>query len=335
MPAPARRSLPPGVILLTTLLLACVAPIPDSELATPTPFPASTPILSPPARPERTPVPLGEGIVGRLPADAYFSRTPLPLPTPVADRRFERDERLQREIESLLRDAEGTYAIYVRDLASGRGAAANHDLAFYSASLFKVGVMFEVFHQVVLGLIDLEEELVVTERYLQFDLGTRPIALGDVMTVRQALQHMMSVSDNVAANLLLDRAGPGNVNRSLAAIGAVDTGIVLDLLPVTAADMALLLENVYRAPGFPPEARREMYDLLLSERIDNGLKAALPAEAEVAHKTGNWSNATHDVGIVTGPRGAYVIVVLSDRDHETAVIRAVSRLVWDFFNAAP
>jgi hypothetical protein len=34
-----------------------------------------------------------------------------------------------------------------------------------------------------------------------------------------------------------------------------------------------------------------MVNLLAGEELDNGLRAALPPDVLVAHKTGNWTNA--------------------------------------------
>ena len=53
----------------------------------------------------------------------------------------------------------------------------------------------------------------------------------------------------------------------------------------------------------------------------------------VAHKTGNWEGATHDVGIVYGPHVTYVIAVLSDGTEEPGPIARFSRRVYDYFEA--
>jgi hypothetical protein len=51
----------------------------------------------------------------------------------------------------------------------------------------------------------------------------------------------------------------------------------------------------------------------------------------VAHKTGNWDDATHDVGIVYAPSGPYVIAVLSDLPYTSEPIAELSRLVYEYF----
>jgi beta-lactamase class A len=76
-----------------------------------------------------------------------------------------------------------------------------------------------------------------------------------------------------------------------------------------------------------------MAALMESETFDNGLAAGVPADALVAHKTGNWPNARHDVGIVFGPKSTYVIVILSDnRSGSYDMTKTISSLVYEAFN---
>jgi len=229
---------------------------------------------------------------------------------------------------SMLGDAADTYAVVVKDLRTGRGVAINADRVFYAASVFKLFVMYEAFRQESLGLLQWTDQLVMTPYYDSFGFNVRGTALCDTLTVGRAARAMMTVSDNAAAVLLQDLVGSGNVNRSMEALGLVASEISEEL-PITAADVALLLEAIGRGRAVSMEASEEMIALMKGEALDNGLAKDLPDGVELAHKTGNWSNATHDAGIVFAPRGAYVIVVLSDTDHETALIREIARAVYE------
>jgi beta-lactamase class A len=242
------------------------------------------------------------------------------------------DAELQAGIEELIGDEEA-YAVYVKDMASGRGALVNEDAVFYAASLFKLSVMYEVLNQVQQGLIALDEVLTLTPYYESFGLAPRATALCQELTVFEALQAMMSVSDNAAAVLLQDVAGAGNINASMDSLGMRATRLLTEDLPVTATDLALLLDAIVRSEAISAEASALMVELMLSEEFDNGVSGPLPPEVEVAHKTGNWTNATHDAAIVYGPGITYLLIVLSDRDHETALIQDVSRLVYEHFVA--
>jgi beta-lactamase class A len=78
-----------------------------------------------------------------------------------------------------------------------------------------------------------------------------------------------------------------------------------------------------------------MAGLLLSQTVNDRIPALLPAGTRVAHKTGNWSNATHDAGIVFSPAGSYVIVVLTDYGYNVdgaSRIARLSRTVYDYYN---
>jgi beta-lactamase class A len=243
------------------------------------------------------------------------------------------------ELEELLRDALGedidSFAVAVKNLDDGSGAAINADRPFYAASLFKVWVMYEVFRQQSLGLLSFDEEYIVSDYYESFGLGPRLTSACETITVRRALDAMMSVSDNAAAVLLLDRVGPANVNASLAALGLTASGVFQDELPTSAADMALILEAIARGQPLDADASRAMIDLLASETIHDRLPALLPEGTQVAHKTANWENATHDAGIVYSPAADYIIAVLSDRgydDYPGDAIAALSRLVYDYYN---
>jgi beta-lactamase class A len=106
-------------------------------------------------------------------------------------------------------------------------------------------------------------------------------------------------------------------------------------LPTTAGDMALLMGAVAAGKGVGAESRREMLALLLQESFRDGIPSGVPPNSAVAHKSGNFTDATHDVALVWGPGGPYVIAVLSDRSWDSEPIRAVSQAVWDYFAAHP
>src|SRR5688500_5375770 len=108
---------------------------------------------------------------------------------------------------------------------------------------------------------------------------------------------MLSVSDNAAAVMLQDIVGAGNTNNALAAFGIADSGLYTARLPITAEDVALLLEAIGRGEAVSGAASADMLQLMSREAIDNGLVAGLPRGVPVAHKTGNWGDATHDAGI--------------------------------------
>jgi beta-lactamase class A len=227
----------------------------------------------------------------------------------------------------------GAFGVFVKHLESGATASVNADRPFYAASIFKLMVMYEVFSQSSRGLLDLEERLVVTPYYDDFGMSPRATGLCQEMSVRHLLHAMMSVSDNAAGVLLLDLVGSWNVNASMEALGLEASRILPEDLPVTASDLGLLLEAMVRGEAVSRSASEAMLSLLATETFDNGIVAGVPAGTVVVHKNGVLANASNQAAIVYSPNATYVLVVLSERNRETRLIRAVSEAVYGYFNA--
>lgn len=333
-------------LLAATLLAGCAvaiepstpAPTPSTPRAAPSPVPTVV-LQTKPASPEpdvSCPSPFVDATVVDVPSPRLTPTAeevpPLPAFAPLAPAS---DPVLEARIrQRLAQQEEGAYAVVVKRLDDGLGVAIDADRVFYAASLFKVAVMLEAFHQRDAGLLDFGEAYVVSDYYDGFDLGPRALRHCQTVTVEEALRAMMAVSDNVAAVLVQDRVGARFVNAALQQLGAHDTALLTDDLPTTAADQALLMEAIARAEVTSPEASQEMLNLLGSETFDFGIPAGLPDDVVVAHKTGLWHHATHDVGIVFAPSGPYVIAVLTDGGFESDaadVIADVSRIVYEHF----
>jgi beta-lactamase class A len=244
------------------------------------------------------------------------------------------DAALRKKIVDRLDDQLGDFAVVVKDLQTGRTVSVNSDWTYYTASLFKVYVMLEVMHQEALGLLKLTDEVTITPYYDAQSVGPRLTSLCQRLTIRQALEAMMARSDNSVAVLLQDLVGSGNINASMVSLGLKQSNFLSEDLPTSAADLAKVLEGIGRGQAVSKSASEEMVRLLSLEQFDNGLRAGTPAGLKVAHKTGNYLGVTHDAGIVYGPSGAYVIVVLSDGANASAVTKDVASIVFDYFGAS-
>jgi beta-lactamase class A len=243
-------------------------------------------------------------------------------------------------LEAVVRNTLGTdvshFAVVVKRLDNGKGVVIDGGRVFYAASLFKVWVMLEAYHQRQAGLLSFDEQYIVSDYYASLSLNPDELAPCAQVTAQEALQEMMSVSDNIAANIMLERVGYANVNAMLRNQGLAVSGVASNGdVSTTASGMEQLLEAIARQEAVSAEASAEMLSLLASEVIDNRLPALLPPGTSVAHKTGSWDNATHDAGIVYSPKATYVIVVLSDlgyADDGISSIAGLSRAVYDYFN---
>lgn len=248
------------------------------------------------------------------------------------------DPALQRVIEDAIGADAGHLSVVVRRLGDGRTASVDGDRVFYAASTFKLAILYEAQRQRSLGLLDLDDELTLSEEDVGEDLGTLgavPFEAGGGVTVRNALRAMITVSDNSSAVALLHHLGGGIVDGTLRRLGLSATSVNTTDLPTTANDMALLMEAIATGRGVSADAREEMRALLLDQRTRFGIPQGVPSGVPIGNKTGTWEGATHDVAFVDAPGGAYVIAILSDRGWEWSPLARVSKAVFQAMTATP
>jgi beta-lactamase class A len=310
------------------------APSPERPVTTSLPTPTALQ-ASPRAEEAQTPSPQpSQSAAAVWCADEEPLTGPIavPLSSAYAPTPSHRDAALEEVIRSSLGDEVDSYGVVVKSLVSGAVAEVNSHKRFETASLFKLWVMYEVYKQVELGLVDMDEELLVTPYYASWDAGSLPVEICDTLTVREALWAMITYSDNTSGFLLRDRVGMENIHRDLQALGLTESAFRPENVTSTAADMVRFLEMVVLQAAVSREASREMLDLMLAQQVRDRLPALLPPDTEVANKTGNLPEVTHDVGIVYAPQPTYVIAVLSDESGEAQLIALLSRAIYDYFN---
>ncbi len=249
------------------------------------------------------------------------------------------DAGLQAAIEGVLAGREGSYSVVVHNLVDGGAASLNADKVYYAASLYKLEVLLEAYRQRDAGQLDFGSLLTLEKKYIDLDLKTLDlleILENDQVTVQDAVRAMTIVSDTPTAALLQDTVNAARIDQTLASLGLGSTESENRELPTTARDMARLLTAIAAGEGgVNGGSRVDMLSLLEQEGFRAGIVAGVPSETTVAHKTGSYSDATHDVALVWGPKGPYIIAVLTDRSYDWDAIREVSRAVWDYFAAQP
>ncbi|WP_405282823.1 class A beta-lactamase [Gaopeijia maritima] len=148
------------------------------------------------------------------------------------------------------------------------------------------------------------------------------------MTVRDLAEAAVIVSDNTAANLLLERTGgpagltdffrrhgdsATRLDRTEPALNENAPGDERDT--TTPEAMATLIQRLALGDGLPVGARDQLQEWAVANRTgDNRIRAGIPAGWRVGDKTGSCGNASNDVGIVWPPEGEpFVLAVYIDR----------------------
>lgn len=301
--------------------------------ATPAPTPAPSltqePIPDPPTPRIQTAPPTAVSL-DWLDGDAEVPAIPLPFAAPAPD--FD----LLEATESAAPDFDGEYSVVVHNLLDGRYAATNESRVYYGASLFKMSLLYEAYRQRELGLLDFGMDVELTEEYTQHDLGSLEyleLETGDLITVKDAVRAMTIVSDTPTAVLIQDLIGY-EADQTLLALGLEETQFLNSDLPTSARDMARLMTAIASGEGLSNGSRLEMLGLMRQEWFTAGIVAAADG-SPVAHKSGSYSDGTHDVGVVWGPAGPYVIAIMTDASYDFEPVREVAEAVYSYFEANP
>ena len=218
-----------------------------------------------------------------------------------------------RRLDALIAAFPGSAGVWIADPVSSAPLYAHDaDANVTTASLYKLGVLMEAERRVENGQLRYSDAITigvddVTEDGSAYEPGT-------VLSLDDALEAMITVSDNGAALALWHLFGGGTIDETLARAGMRDFHVTFDANGTTLATP--------RAVGtfFRLLARKELVSAAASERmlarlerqtLNDRLPAALPKQTVVAHKTGNLPGLTHDAGIVFTPAGPRIVVVMT------------------------
>jgi beta-lactamase class A len=259
-------------------------------------------------------------------------------------------------------EIEGTFAISFRDLNTGDTLFINERESFHAASTMKTPVMIEIFRIIKEGRLHLEDKVAVKNEFksivdssvysLDFkdDSDTALYGfIGATVPVLELIQRMVTLSSNLATNLLMEIVGAPNVTATMHSLGAHGIQVLRGVEDgkayraglnntATARDLMIIYEALAKKTVVDEGSCDQMLSILFDQRHNDKFPALLPKEVKVAHKTGSITGIEHDSGIVYLPNGKlYVLVVLSkglkSNEEGNRVISELSKIVYDFVTA--
>lgn len=243
---------------------------------------------------------------------------------------------LESDIRAVLPDEDGlTVAVSVVDPSTDTRIHINGDRLFHAASTMKIPVMIEVFRRDATGGMSLDDEIILRNEFRSIvDGSTFSIEddsddaiyerLGTPMTIADLTVSMITVSSNLATNLLMDVLDADSVQATSERLGTRRMTTLRGVEDIKAyekglsnrassADLAVLLEAVMQGRAVSEQASGRMIDILLRQEFNDMIPAGLPSEVRVAHKTGWITEIYHDAAIVLPPgEEPYVLVVLTE-----------------------
>jgi beta-lactamase class A len=265
---------------------------------------------------------------------------------------------LRERIEARARQDGAEIGVAVRTIDGRDELLINADTPFHAASTMKVPILIELYRQIDAGRLSLDDPLPVVNRFKSIvdgspysldpaddsDKGAIYKAVGGTLPVRELAEAMITVSSNLATNLLIEKLGVANIQHT---VNALDAGGMKVLRGVednkafeqglvnttTARGLLVLFESIAKGTAASYASCGEMIAILRRQQFNEGIPAGLPPSTPVAHKTGQITRIHHDAGIVYAKR-PYVIVVLvrglDDEKQSAALIADISRMVFEF-----
>jgi beta-lactamase class A len=243
-------------------------------------------------------------------ASVANGQTPAPQLTPVkADTAI-----LRRKLDSIADTHHGVVGYSVIDIDNNVRMSRRGDEKFSTASLIKVAILVTVYDLVAKGQLSLDDPISV----LKIDQvpGSGIIQYlhnGTILTVRDAAWLMITISDNTATNLLLDRIIIRRVWNKMDSLGlkdtrvhsksflrvssiAMDSSVKYGLGVTTPNEMARLFEMLAKGKAVSPAADSEMLDILEHNENDQKLLRYVYG-VRAAHKSGETNQVRTDCAL--------------------------------------
>lgn len=294
---------------------ACAAPPASVPLALITPAPAVT--SSP------TPIP--------SPSPTLAPATPSPSPAGFGGAILGIDAAVAAKVGSLVEASGADAAFVVADGPAGTILLERKaDEVVFSASLYKLGVLLEAETRIEKATLKPTDRITVTLSD-QRDGGSFTPA-GSVITIEQALERMITLSDNASALALVRTFGTAAIHATLAREGLPGQRFTSQGSVTTARTIATFFGELSRGALVSVAASERMLARLSRQRVTDRIPAALPAGVVLGHKTGNLSFVTHDAGLIKGPGAVPIVLVVltwnSTEEKRSQLIRDVVAAVY-------
>jgi beta-lactamase class A len=234
-----------------------------------------------------------------------------------------------------------TTGVFLVDLDNGSFIDINGTATFASASTIKLPILVALFQEVDEGKIRLDDTIATKPEMIakgSGDIQFQPI--GTKFSIIDLATKMITVSDNTATNMLIERlGGKDSLNQRFRSWGLASTSMQNPLPDLNGTnttspkDLAGLIGMITKGNIVTTQSRDRILDIMRNTVKDTLLPSGLGQGATIAHKTGDIASMVADVGLIESPTGkryiAAVMVQRANNDNRAeALIGSISRLAY-------
>ena len=238
---------------------------------------------------------------------------------------------LDEQVRAAVSEFKGHVSLFAKNLDTGATYDFGGDNRVRTASTIKVTVMIEAFARVTEGKAKWSDEVVLKDaKKVQGSGVLQELSDGLRLTLRDAVNLMMIVSDNTATNLVLDVLTTDGVNARMEQLGLKQTrllrkvgsggtskaGLDPELKPfglgvTTPREMVMIVEKLERGEVVSKDAAKEMIALMKREQSHDGIGRTLNG-VDMATKSGALDRLRSNVGIIYSKRGRIAMAITCD-----------------------
>jgi beta-lactamase class A len=242
-----------------------------------------------------------------------------------------RIERIDDQVKNLVNAFKGKVSLFAKNLDTGETYALNADERVRTASTIKIAVMIEAYARVAAGKLKWTDELILTKEKKVGGSGILNELSDNLhLTLRDAVNLMMILSDNTATNLVLDVLTTDAVNARMESLGIKNIKIMRKVFSggesaagkdpenkkyglgmATPREMVLVMEKLERGEVISPAASKEMIELMKREQGRNAIGRSL-WEVPVASKYGALDRLRSSVAILYTKQGKIALAISCD-----------------------
>lgn len=238
----------------------------------------------------------------------------------------------------------GTVGVAAQGPTGGR-FAHNGARPFRAASTVKVPLLIELLRQIEDGVFAIDDQYTLERADKTPGSGVlQDLHDGLTLTYRDLIYLMISISDNTATNILIDRAGMDDVNTTMRELGMMDSilGRKMRGRPAgenegenwaTPNDYLLALRAIVGSSFVSDAGRAFMRTMLEKQQNSRRIARYLPERPGITwgSKTGSLVGVANDVGFISTPRGTLLLSIFTE---EIATSHAAERAIGMISRAA-
>lgn len=235
--------------------------------------------------------------------------------------------------------------MFFLDLETGNYLDINGSRIFPAASTIKLPILIAFYQDVDAGKISMNETLVMRPDLVASGSGTmQDEADWTKFSIRETVDKMITISDNTATNMIIDRLGGiAKVNQRFRSWGLNDTvirnwlGDFQGTNTTSSVEMVRLLAMVVQNKLVSDSSREQVLGLLRHTTIKTLLPAGIGPGAAIADKTGDIGFLVGDAGIIDMPNGRrYLAAIFVKRPYNDPIVRdfvrQISRVVYNYLD---